>query len=121
MSTIVGVLSVVHVRLMEDRTRPASLRRFIRVEVESTRKLATGGILKKQADIFPNECRSEAEFERKIEVLAGTMAAMLDGEYGEGHDPRECERQAREAWKELKAEFEPVRAPLQERGLGYQE
>jgi hypothetical protein len=113
-------MSIVNVRLMEDKTRPVGRRRFIRVEVESSRKLAVGGVLKKQADIFPHECHSEGEFERKIMVLAGAMAEMLDEQYGEGHDPSECVKMAREGYRELRMDGLMYEAPPQERGEGEQ-
>ena len=114
-SPLLKTESKVTVRLMEDQMMPEGRRRFIRVELYSHRRVATGA-LKSQADVFPWECSSESEFERKIETIAGTMAENQCENYGDNHDPSECARRAKEAYRELKMDQQLHIAPSQERG-----
>ena len=93
--------SDVLVRLMEDKLQPSDRKRFIRVELYSHRRVAVGR-LKSQSDIYPWECGTEAEFERKIEAIAGTMAENQNEVYHDNHEPSEVARAAKEAYREMK-------------------
>lgn len=109
----------VTVSLLQDSSRPITYQRFIRVQVYAQRPGMVGQ-LKRQFDLFPHQHGSEREFERSIEIIAAGMATDMCLLYGENHDPSEVAKKAREAYRELRMDFEPKTAPHQERGEGPQ-
>ena len=86
--------------------------RFIRVELTSN-KLVQIGVLKSQADLYPDRFGSEHAFAQAIRTAGAGLAEYQCVKYHDRHDPSSCAKAAYEAWTELKARFESGESAVQ--------
>lgn len=69
---------------------------FIRVRIQSKKPVTLGEAVWTQGEV-----EFDRQLEKKIEALGGALAEIQNEKLGDTHEPSDCARAAKEAWRKL--------------------